>query len=112
APRLEDPAPWLVGPVTTAVWTGDRLLMWAERSSGFGLTGAAYDPGTRTWSSIASYSHCATQACNSLPQTAPQNGVWTGSLLIDVNGFPGAVAYDPARNSWRVLRTRYFGGEA
>lgn len=100
-----------------AVWTGEEVLLWGGSTapgdqvvdpddlrdapgdpSGApdNRDGAAYNPTTRTWRSIAD----APVATAGRPV-----GVWTGSEMIVLAGFNSrdAAAYDPANDRWRTL---------
>jgi hypothetical protein len=86
----------------TAVWTGQRLLVWGGRAGDtLRNDGAAYDPEADSWSP--------------LPTTGapgPRAGhlaAWTGQEMLifggDTAGGPTATggAYDPASGTWRAL---------
>lgn len=87
------------------VWTGEEVIVWGgDRGDERTSQGAAYDPTSDTWRSIAD----APSGLNLA------SGVWTGremvvfgSLLDGRNraATPTAVgeAYDPATNTWREL---------
>ncbi|CAN5728069.1 hypothetical protein BH20ACT2_BH20ACT2_04100 [soil metagenome] len=86
-------------PVEVAVWTGKEVVLWGDGG------GAAFDPGTRSWRSIAD------------PPISPLGraaGDWTDEALAVVAfgcaaGDPcddpswRAAAYDPAADRWRTL---------
>jgi hypothetical protein len=81
-----------------AVWTGTEVIVWGghvEEDLRL-IDGAAYDPSTGRWRSIA-------------PAPLPPDrysGVWTGSELIVVGGGEATVtgaAYDPATDAWRTV---------
>lgn len=86
-----------------AVWTGTELLIWGGSDGSWPgesqlADGAAYDPSTDSWRSIA-----AAPFAN-----APIASVWTGTEMLvwgsyrgDASG-PGA-AYDPVADTWRTL---------
>ena len=92
-----------------AVWTGGEMLVWG----GMGAPGragspyyepladgAAYDPETDTW---------RTMAPSPLAARTSQNAVWTGSVLLIWGGENGSrklkdgAAYDPAHDTWTTL---------
>jgi hypothetical protein len=103
------------------VWTGREVLVWGgcdsggvryheqavqcddARGSGDELAdGAAYDPATDTWRTIAR---------SPLPARDRPVAVWTGTEMLVWGGVtpaaggagPYGAAYDPARDRWRVL---------
>jgi hypothetical protein len=81
-----------------SAWTGRELVVWGGHATGHGwlVDGAAFDPVSATWRSIA-------------PAPLPADrysGVWTGSELIVVGGGEATVtgaAYDPATDTWRTI---------
>ena len=86
----------------TAVWTGQRLLVWGGRSGdAVRNDGAAYDPESDEWSPLPMAG-----------APAPRAGhlaAWTGQEMLifggDTAGGPTATggAYDPASGTWRAL---------
>lgn len=70
----------------SAVWTGDRMIVWGLPGSG----GAVYDVGTDTWTPISTLN---------APSFDYSSAVWTGSGMI-VWGFYGGGRYDPAGDTW------------
>ncbi len=103
----------------SVVWTGKELIVWggnarypASESDLFGLKadGAAYDPTTRSWRSLAK---------SPLSPRFGAPAVWTGSEMIVVGGelrsprgqaeTPGgtagvnAAAYRPSIDAWRII---------
>ena len=76
-----------------AVWTGTEVIIWGGRVGNMALLdGAAYNPSTDTWRTIASNSwgHPAAHA------------VWTGTEMV-VLAKNGGAAYDPATDTWHDL---------
>ncbi|HEX4980176.1 MAG TPA: hypothetical protein VFV63_00675, partial [Ilumatobacteraceae bacterium] len=63
--------------------------------------GAAYDPTTDTWRTIAD----GPLPAGGAPTQAIPQGAWTGSELVVWGGWgdPIAAAYDPATDRWRDL---------
>ncbi len=101
----------------TAVWTGKEMIVWGGYSwnGSFPVTahvvfyndGAAYDPTTRTWKTIAA---------SPLAPREASVAVWTGTeMLVFGGGGPGSkpttggvayydgAAYNPSTNTWRKL---------
>jgi hypothetical protein len=88
------------------VWTGRELLVWGGASGRNGAVlhadGAAYDPSTRTWSSLPA---------GPLSPRAQAASVWTGRSVFIWGGYPDADAtratdgalYTPADHSWMRL---------
>lgn len=92
----------------SAVWTGDRLIVWGGSVGGGVLSamGAAYDPAVDQWSSIS-------------PLDAPvgrqgHSAVWTGEALLIWGGFGSGGfgagsylgtggSYSPSTGNWNGL---------
>ncbi|APR76512.1 Hypothetical protein A7982_01859 [Minicystis rosea] len=91
----------------TAVWTGDRMIVWGGFGTGSPAalaTGGRFDPTAGTWTPTSMtgappprHSHCA---------------VWTGDRMIVWGGF-GASAlettggiYDPVADAWKLMATK------
>ncbi|MGZ4363012.1 MAG: hypothetical protein ACXVFF_12150 [Gaiellaceae bacterium] len=87
------------------VWTGKKMIVWGgyarSENAGQAADGAAYDPATRTWRTIA-------------PSPAGVQGdggagvVWTGDAMVvwassSPDGPVGAAVYNPRTNTWRRL---------
>jgi len=88
----------------SALWTGQRMIIWGGQRGGLRLgDGASYDPVGRTWTTLP-----ATQA------PSPRTGhvaVWTGEemLIVGGNSASGAEAsggaFNPTTGRWRTLST-------
>jgi N-acetylneuraminic acid mutarotase len=85
----------------TAVWTGDRMIVWGGRSgSTYRGDGASYDPVTKTWSTVA------TSGAPTI--RAKHTAVWASDIgkMIVWGGFDGTNqlsdggSYDPTTNTW------------
>jgi hypothetical protein len=75
------------------VWTGDEVLVWGgNRGLLFLQDGAAYNPTTRSWRSIAPNQWA-------FPSTV---STWTGDHYVVLAKNSGAT-YDPAANTWHDL---------
>lgn len=85
----------------TAVWTGQRLIIWGgdDGSNPLG-DGAAYDPIANTWAALS-------------PTNAPaprynHTAVWTGQEMLILGGtgtsgeLASAAAYSPTTAQWRI----------
>ncbi len=86
----------------TAVWTGDRVIIWGGQSSGMPLNnGAVFCASCDEWASVSStnaplprYDHAA---------------VWTGTEMMIVGGanvagpLATSAGYDPSIKQWRPL---------
>ena len=86
----------------TAVWTGQRLIVWGGRNGGTRLgDGALYDPATDTWQ--------PTSALGGPTPRSGHNGLWAGGEMIVFGGETAAgatadgYAYDPVKDMWRTL---------
>jgi N-acetylneuraminic acid mutarotase len=106
--RTLPPAPLEHRGSNTLVWTGDEAIVWG----GFSLDhttaladGAAYNPTTDTWRTL--------RASPLQPRMA-HTAVWTGHEMLVWGGVgagegatgaaPQGAAYDPTKDTWRVLR--------
>ena len=90
----------------STVWAGDELIVWGggggEDSDRRFNDGAAYNPSTDRWRTIAD---------GPLSPRRHHVAEWTGTEMIVVGGDDGELdgaAYDPARDSWRLLPTAPF----
>jgi N-acetylneuraminic acid mutarotase len=105
--RRMAPAPLRKRSLHTAVWTGERMLVWGGANwRGRPLAdGAAYDPSEDSW-----------QALSQAPLRARRGhaAVWTGERMLVWGGHAGGrrrgrftadgAAYDPASGSWQRIR--------
>lgn len=98
--RWLDPGPLEPRGGHSVIWSGDEMIVWGGRtdentSSMYG-DGAAYDPATQTWRSIA-----ATELSPRYDHIA----AWTGTEMLIIGGADGlnGAAYDPATDDWRAL---------
>jgi hypothetical protein len=80
----------------SVVWTGDEFIVWGGSDGNPHplADGAAYDPATRTWRTIAPTTRAHPGA----------NAVWAGDRLVVLAGDSGD-AYDPVTDSWSPLPT-------
>jgi N-acetylneuraminic acid mutarotase len=85
----------------TAVWTGDRMVIWGGFEVGHGPTntGGRYDPGTDTWTPMST--------TGAPPVRYLHTAVWTGGKMIVWGGLDDDLVarttggrYDPVANSW------------
>jgi N-acetylneuraminic acid mutarotase len=106
-----DPTP--LGPSAradhTAVWTGNRMIVWGGTVYSVNLsgqqvltdlnTGGRYDPSTSTWT--------ATRADATAPIARGEHtAVWTGARMIVWGGTAGAGRrYDPISDTWLPVAT-------
>lgn len=88
----------------TAVWTGQRMMVWGGQRSGTLLgDGAIYDPAANTWESLPGTGAPAARRGHS--------AVWTGQEMVILGGetaFGAAAsgsAFNPATGKWRSLST-------
>jgi N-acetylneuraminic acid mutarotase len=74
----------------TAVWTGNRMIVWG----GGDASGGRYDPGTDTWS--------PTSMINAPSARSQHTAVWTGSRMVVWGGssLGDGGRYDPASDTW------------
>jgi hypothetical protein len=96
------------------VWTGSEVLVWGDTSRSRALRdGAAYDPKVRRWRELPSAPFGLNQA----------EGIWTGDEMIvfgarlDQNNHSDTrhargIAYDPQKDSWRVISAHRFSPQA
>jgi hypothetical protein len=109
-----DPGPLAVRDRPAAVWTGERLLIWGgtnlyrvgENARSYD-DGASFDPATGAWTLIPP-SALAARNDAVAAWTGSEMLIWGGNSAAETEE-PGALAYvdgaafDPTRNSWRVL---------
>lgn len=91
----------------SAIWTGTEMIIWggSQNPSGRHADGAAYNPTTDTWRSIA----------NAPEARDKHTTVWTGSKMIIFGGSSDActaggfyklcsniLIYDPSNNTWET----------
>ena len=92
----------------TAVWTGNVMLVWGGKIYDDGTplylaTGGAYDPGSDSWSELATPSDVEGR-CN-------HTGVWTGSEMVVWGGenetgvLDTGGRYHPVSDSWNTMST-------
>ncbi|MBI4662991.1 MAG: galactose oxidase [Verrucomicrobia bacterium] len=88
----------------TAVWTGQRMIVWGGQSSGELLgDGASYDPVSNTWEPLPALDAPAPRRAHS--------AVWTGQEMIILGGetsfgfAASGSAFNPASGKWRPLST-------
>ncbi len=99
----------------TAVWGGNRMIVWGGFSGCFGLScfylvsGGRYDPATDSWS--------ATTLSGAPSARYHHTAVWTGSRMIvfggqdDMNYFADASRYDVTNNTWAATSATLVGSE-
>ena len=90
----------------SGVWSGSEFIVWGGFVNGVGnvADGAAFDPDTGAWRTIAAPPAALT------PRTL-HSAHWTGSEMVIVGGegiFPNqepmsSAAYDPVGDTWRSL---------
>ena len=91
----------VVGPL---VWTGSEVVLWGgldHADVGVPAVGTAYSPDTGTWRQLSK---------SPLAPRQWHTGVWTGDEILYWGGthfvtgdFRDGAAYDPARDTWRML---------
>src|SRR3989442_2051969 len=91
----------------SAVWTGSRLVIWGgsdyDRTTfirTFLDTGAAYDPGTNTWSPVATTGAPAGRHQHAAVWTASRMLIWGGAAA---NYLGSGGAYDPVAGRWTTM---------
>jgi hypothetical protein len=88
-----DPSPLGTRAGVHPVWTGHEVLVWGgNRGLLFLQDGAAYNPTTRSWRSLAPNQWA-------FPSTV---SAWTGDHFV-VLAKNGGATYDPAANTWQDL---------
>ena len=79
------------------IWTGEEMIVWGGKQARDGLTtlvdGAAFNPDTDEWRTIATF-----------PLQGPQatRAVWGDGEMIVVS-HNGTFGYDPESDSWRTI---------
>jgi hypothetical protein len=101
--RIPDAPPAARGLGSAAVWTGNKLLVWAGNAPDGPAVGATYEPATRSWHMIAA---------SPLGPRESYTTIWTGTEMLvfggssgDAIATPTAAAYNPASDRWRLLPT-------
>jgi hypothetical protein len=94
------PAPAAVFGV--GAWSGKELLVVGRKPFKSVAVAESYDPAAKTWRQLAAPPKLGSDfmCCKA---------VWTGKRLLAWGAFSGA-AFDPATNSWQVLRSTLPGG--
>ena len=107
------PLPALLYP--KAVWTGTEMMIWGgtlriptgtDPDGEVSADGAAYDPTTGQWRSLAP-SPLRPRQAHSVIWTGREIIVWGGgsARAPDSELFADGAAYDPSTNTWRALST-------
>jgi N-acetylneuraminic acid mutarotase len=90
----------------SAVWTGDRIVVFGGVDLEGNLTnaGAAYDLATNSWSAISQ--------AGAPPAREGHSAVFTGTRMIVFGGYESGLdaagiggVYDPAKDSWKSFET-------
>lgn len=95
-----DPGPLQLRFGHSVVWTGQEMIVWGgaadEESQDRLADGAAFDPSTNTWRTIATAP---------LEPRFDHHAIWTGSemLILGGAGRRDGAAYDPSTDSWRPI---------
>ena len=82
----------------TAVWTGNRMVVWGGSNHGALNTGARYDPIADTWTS--------TSLTGAPAAASAATSVWTGSKMLVWGGagltgpLNSGGSYDPVADTW------------
>jgi hypothetical protein len=84
---------------TSAVWTGEEMIVWGKTDVGNQAAGAAYNPESRTWRPLSSLP-APRHAAGTTVWTNEEMLVWGGDLHFDADD---GWAYDPGGDSWRPL---------
>lgn len=86
----------------SAVWTGNRMIVWGGLNAGGALSGgASLDPTTGTWTAISN--------AGSPGKRYGHTAAWNGTQMVVWGGTDGTTyyndgyAYTPATNSWAPL---------
>ena len=80
------------------------MIVWGGINAGVETnTGAAYDPGTNTWTPLST--------TLAPPARSQHSAVWTGSMMVVWGGQAGTAylstggIYDPAQDCWQATAT-------
>jgi hypothetical protein len=86
----------------SAVWTGQKMLVWGGQSGGnFLADGAAFDPVANAWSPITLNNGPAARSAHA--------ALWSGQEMLifggvaDLGTLADGAAYEPVAGKWRVL---------
>jgi N-acetylneuraminic acid mutarotase len=106
----------------TAVWTGNRMVIWGGDSVTYDInntpirsylgTGARYDPSSDTWSPTSLLGAPTPRTQNTAVWTGSRMLIWGGfrpsgeTPLLEPTSFPAAGAsYDPQADTWSPIST-------
>lgn len=85
----------------TAVWTGDRMIVWGGRGDGVPWgTGGLYDPTTDVWTPTATDNAPSPRENHTAVWTGTRMIVWGGGGVLDTGG-----VYDPITDTWTPTST-------
>lgn len=88
----------------TAIWTGERLLIWGGKDfKGDPMnTGAQYDPTTGEWTKITTNGAPTHRFSHTAVWTGERMIIWGGESILNTKLRTGA-SYDPVTNTWTPL---------
>ena len=97
----------------TAVWTGDRMLVWGGSILGPGGTetldtGGRYDPETNTWDAISPVGAPTSRMVHAAVWTGTRMIIWGGYHRDPVGGvqyYNTGARYDPETDTWTPTST-------
>ena len=96
----------------SAVWTGDRMLVWGGRAGPVPAsyvtvdTGGAYDPATNSWTAITTTDAPGPRDGHTAIWTGDSMIVWGGEKNYDADGeLDTGGRYDPATGVWTPTST-------
>ena len=88
----------------SAVWTGEKMIVWGGRIDGtpnVSSAGGAYDPVTDSWTTIESDGAPSPRHSHTAVWTGTHMLIWGGFGLTELETDGGR--YDPATNSWSAM---------
>lgn len=90
----------------TAIWTGDKMIVWGGKGSGVLNDGGIYDPATDTWTELSLVNAPSPRSSHSAVWTGTKMIVWGGMVNYLDNTRPNdGATYDPATDTWTPIST-------
>jgi N-acetylneuraminic acid mutarotase len=91
----------------TAVWTGNRMVVWGGMDSNSHplRTGGLYDPSTDTWTSTSTVGAPSIRYRHTAIWTGSRMVVWGGLLAVSPYETNTGGRYDPSTDTWTATST-------
>ena len=89
----------------TAVWSGNRMVVWGGTNEAAGNTGGRYDPFTDKWQGVSTTGAPASRGGHSAVWTGSRMIVWGGLMNGSGSYLNSGGRYDPLADSWTPTST-------